>query len=119
MTVTIQLKGGTAEEHSSFIGKDREITVDTTDNRLRVHDGVTAGGHPLAKESEIKTKTSEYQNDVYHTKTSLTKLSQLTADIAYWKKSELTKISQLTNDSGYVAGHCTYCTYCSYCTNCS
>ena len=27
----------------------REITVDTTDWTLRVHDGVTAGGHLLSK----------------------------------------------------------------------
>lgn len=115
----IQFRGGTASEHEIFTGYDREVTVDTTDKRLRVHDGVTAGGHKIAKESEIPTKTSELENDVYHTKTSLTKLSQLTADVEYWKKAELTKVSQLANDSGYLTAHCTYCTYCTYCTNCT
>lgn len=115
----IQFRGGTASEHEVFTGYDREITVDTTNHRLRVHDGETVGGHPLAKASEIPTKTSDIENDVYHTTGSLSKLSQLTEDVAYWKTSELTKVSQLTNDSGYLTGHCSYCTYCTYCTNCS
>jgi len=115
----IQFRGGTASEHEVFTGHDREVTVDTTEHRLRVHDGVTPGGHKIAKESEIPTKTSQLTNDVYHTKTGLTKLSQLTADVEYWKKAELTKVSQLTNDKGYVAGHCTYCTHCTHCTHCS
>lgn len=115
----IQFRGGTASEHEVFTGYDREVTVDTTEHRLRVHDGITVGGHKVAKESEIPTKTSDLENDVYYTQTNLTKLSQLTADVEYWKKAELTKVSQLTNDAGYVAEHCSYCTYCSYCTNCS
>jgi hypothetical protein len=30
-----------------------ELTVDTTKNTVVVHDGVTAGGIPLAKESAV------------------------------------------------------------------
>ena len=33
-----------------------EITIDTTNNTIRVHDGSTAGGHRLAKYSEINTQ---------------------------------------------------------------
>ena len=47
----VQLRGGTALEHTSFIGDVREITVDTTNKTVRVHDGVTYGGIALAKES--------------------------------------------------------------------
>lgn len=120
MTVRVLLfRGGTQEEHQIFTGAEREITINTTENRLHVHDGVTAGGFPVAKESEVPTKTSDLENDVFHTKSRLTKLSQLTADVEYWKKSELTKVSQLTNDVGYKAGHCSYCTHCTYCTHCS
>jgi hypothetical protein len=46
MSTRIQRRGGTAAEHESFIGAPREITVDTTNNTLRLHDGTTAGGHP-------------------------------------------------------------------------
>lgn len=45
----LQLRGGTATEHAAFTGAAREITVDTTTKTLRVHDGVTPGGIPLAR----------------------------------------------------------------------
>lgn len=53
MSRQIQFRRGTATEHENFIGAMGEITVDTTNKTLRVHDGETAGGVPLAKQSEI------------------------------------------------------------------
>ena len=47
----IQLRRGTTSEHSTFTGLVGEITVDTTKDTIVVHDGATAGGYPLAKES--------------------------------------------------------------------
>ena len=47
----LQLRGGTTTEHNSFTGVSREVTVDTTKKTLVVHDGSTAGGTPLMKES--------------------------------------------------------------------
>ena len=47
----LQLRGGTSSEHNSFTGVAREVTVDTTKKTLVVHDGSTAGGTPLMKES--------------------------------------------------------------------
>jgi hypothetical protein len=38
---------GTEAENDAFTGVAGEITVDTTNNRLRVHDGVTVGGFPI------------------------------------------------------------------------
>jgi hypothetical protein len=49
----IQLRRGTTSEHSTFTGLVGEVTVDTTKDTLVVHDGVTAGGYPLAKASEV------------------------------------------------------------------
>jgi len=115
----LQIRGGTTSKNDAFTGKDRELTVDTDEKRLRVHDGSTAGGHSVAKASEIPAKTSDLENDIYETQTGLSKLSQLTDDVGYWKRSDLTKTSQLANDSGFQTGHCTHCTYCSYCTNCT
>lgn len=119
MPKAILFRGGTSAEHGTFTGHDREVTVDTTDNRLRVHDGTTPGGHKVAKESEIPTNTNELENDIYRSKSNLTKLSQLNENVEYWKKADLTKVSQLNNDAGYVSTHCSHCTYCSYCTNCA
>jgi len=47
----LQLRGGTTTEHNSFTGAIREVTVDTTKKTLVVHDGATAGGTALMKES--------------------------------------------------------------------
>jgi hypothetical protein len=58
MAKLLQHRGGTATEHSSFTGSAREVTVDTTNNTLRVHDGSTAGGTRLAKHSEIPDVSS-------------------------------------------------------------
>ena len=53
MSRQIQFRRGTATEHENFIGAMGEITGDTTNKALRVHDGTTVGGVPLAKQSEI------------------------------------------------------------------
>ena len=53
MSRQIQIRRGSAAEHATFTGAIGEITMDTTNNTLRVHDGTTAGGTILAKQSEI------------------------------------------------------------------
>ncbi len=53
MAICIRFRRGTAAQHETFTGAVGEITVDTTNNTLRVHDGQTLGGTSLAKRSEI------------------------------------------------------------------
>ena len=53
MAKQLQLRKGTATEHNTFTGADGEVTVDTTNKTLRVHDGSTVGGTVLAKVSEL------------------------------------------------------------------
>ena len=48
MAKQLQLRKGTAAEHDTFTGANGEVTVDTTNKTLRVHDGTTAGGTQLA-----------------------------------------------------------------------
>ena len=48
MATQLQLRKGTTTEHSTFVGADGEVTVDTDKDVLVVHDGVTAGGFPAA-----------------------------------------------------------------------
>jgi len=47
----LRLRRGTTTQHSTFTGLAGEVTVDTTKKTVVVHDGTTAGGIPLAKES--------------------------------------------------------------------
>ena len=48
MAKQLQLRKGTATEHDNFTGAVGEVTVDTTNKTLRVHDGSTVGGTMLA-----------------------------------------------------------------------
>lgn len=45
MARQLQLRRGTTSESRSFIGALGELTVDTSTNQLRLHDGMTPGGH--------------------------------------------------------------------------
>jgi len=50
MSKQVKLRRGTTSEHASFTGALGEVTVDTTKDVAVVHDGVIAGGVPLARE---------------------------------------------------------------------
>ena len=49
MAVTVQFRRGTATQNNAFTGAAGEISVNTTNNSIRVHDGSTAGGHEVMK----------------------------------------------------------------------
>ena len=44
----VQQFRGTTAQHAKYTGRPGELTVDTNKNVVVVHDGVTAGGHPMA-----------------------------------------------------------------------
>jgi hypothetical protein len=51
MATSLKLRRGTTSQHASFTGSAAEVTVDTDKNTVVVHNGSTAGGIPLAKET--------------------------------------------------------------------
>ena len=53
MSTELKLRRGTTVQHATFTGAEGEVTVDTMKDTLVVHDGVTAGGHPMAKEADV------------------------------------------------------------------
>ena len=53
MSEQLQLRRGTATNIASFTGAQGECVVDTTNNRIAVHDGATLGGWSAAKLSEV------------------------------------------------------------------
>lgn len=53
MSKQVQFRRGSESEHQNFIGASGEITVDTTNNTIRVHDGETVGGTPLARAGDM------------------------------------------------------------------
>lgn len=50
--VQVQYRRGTSSQLATFTGAQGEMVVDTTNNRVVVQDGATAGGFPAAKLSE-------------------------------------------------------------------
>tara|TARA_S200000501_G_scaffold369703_1_gene409613 strand:+ start:1253 stop:2413 length:1161 start_codon:yes stop_codon:yes gene_type:complete len=64
MAKLLKLRRGTTSEHSSFTGAEGEVTIDTTKDTAVVHDGSTAGGHPLVKENAEVTSTGIASNVV-------------------------------------------------------
>lgn len=53
MVKRVSFVGHTASQASEYVGAVREVTVDTTNNELRVHDGATAGGHRIMSATAI------------------------------------------------------------------
>lgn len=49
MTKQVQRRRGTASQHTSFTGADGELSVNTTNKSVHVHDGVTTGGIEAAR----------------------------------------------------------------------
>jgi hypothetical protein len=48
MATQVQLRRGTSTENNSFTGAQGELTFDTTNKRVRVHDGGQAGGFVIS-----------------------------------------------------------------------
>jgi hypothetical protein len=63
MSEQLQLRRGTGSQVASFTGAQGEVVVDTTNNRLVIQDGVTAGGFAAARLSEVITNTRTSVSD--------------------------------------------------------
>lgn len=63
MAVQIRLRSGTTLEHNTFTGAVGEVTVDTDKDVLVVHDGVTAGGFPVAARANANGTISLIKKD--------------------------------------------------------
>ncbi|ATV46385.1 hypothetical protein [Lake Baikal phage Baikal-20-5m-C28] len=58
MSTILKFKRYTTAGTAGITGADGEITVDTTKDTLVIHDGITAGGFPLATEANYFTRTA-------------------------------------------------------------
>lgn len=48
----VQFRRGTTLDNDMFTGADGEITVDTDSKNIRLHDGITQGGHKISPDSQ-------------------------------------------------------------------
>lgn len=67
MSEQLQLRRGTATQVAAFTGAQGEVVFDTTNNRLVANDGVTVGGSPAAKLSEVVTNSRTAVSDAAYT----------------------------------------------------
>lgn len=64
MPTILQFRRGTSAQNNNYTGSVGELTVDTTDDSIRVHDGSTAGGFETnAKEAQYADVAERYHAD--------------------------------------------------------
>jgi hypothetical protein len=59
MAIQVQLRRGTSAQNNAFTGAIGELVFDATNNTVRVHDGLTAGGYMLATLTGSQTLTNK------------------------------------------------------------
>lgn len=64
MATQVQLRRGNNTQTIAFTGAVAEITVDTDKETVVVHDGSTAGGFPLARETSANS-AGAYANSAF------------------------------------------------------
>jgi hypothetical protein len=60
----LRLKRGTTTQNNNYTGPPGELTVDTTSNQLRLHNGTTVGGVAIGDLTVTSVKTSAYNANV-------------------------------------------------------
>jgi hypothetical protein len=97
MSIQVKFRRGTSTQHNSFTGANGEITVDTTNKTLRVHDGVTVGGIRLAKYNELSSVTANVSAYL-----QVANANAKFATKAYAASNAYVKL-QLANTNSYIA----------------
>ena len=86
MAKQVQFRRGTAAENDAFTGAVGEITVDTTNKQLRVHDGSTAGGTAalagLPSNNAVVDAVQNFTAGQSGEITALTSAATITADMS-------------------------------------
>lgn len=57
MAIQLKLRRGTETENNTFTGAEGEVTVDTTNDQLRLHDNNRLGGWKVAKDEKVVHNT--------------------------------------------------------------
>ncbi len=104
MTEQLQLRRGTAAQVAAFTGAPGEVVVDTTNNRLVVNDGVTAGGWPAALATRTAVADASYaalatDRIVAYSSLSAARTGTLPAAASYPTGATLTIVDETGNCS--------------------
>jgi len=79
MSKQVRFRRGTTAQHAVFTGAAGEVTVDTDKKTMVVHDGVTAGGVPVARADRPRgwTRTEYFTANSNWTQTGKTDLKRI------------------------------------------
>ena len=81
MPTVLRFRRGDTTASNAFTGAEGELFIDTTKDTVVVHDGVTAGGKPLATETYVSTAISNLVNGAPGTLDTLKEIAdQLASD---------------------------------------
>ena len=107
MSRQIQIRRGSATEHNNFTGAIGEITMDTTNKTLRVHDGETIGGNEMMSTnkfySNITNCITEIPQDIKVSFSGSTLTIKSGSKIYYPNGSGVFNTVTLTEDETYSA----------------
>ncbi len=92
-TKAVQFRRGTSVQHLTFTGLDGEVTVDTDKKVIRVHDGSTVGGVPLARE-DLSNVSQETIAGIGIAKDDLSNIDLATLTDKGLAASDLSNVSQ-------------------------
>jgi hypothetical protein len=82
MSTQVQYRRGTAAQNDAFTGALAEITVDTTNLTLRVHDGIVAGGSNIATVAYVDNAVGSLSADSISNGTSNVKVLSSGGNVA-------------------------------------
>lgn len=131
MTRILQIRRGTATQNDNFTGMNGEITMDTTNKTVRIHDGETLGGFALARADDVNTVqeienfdindvSADFWQNLFATyqtseiRTSTSNLMNVASNVSFYDDSfsDLTELPLFAqaflvcqeDDAGYSAG---------------
>ena len=99
MATTLQQRRFTEAQMLSQTGAQGEIMMDTTGNRLVLHDGTTAGGHPTAGLADVVDSSIFFDEDGTSAADAyiLTPSTSTRTPTAYFKGLEVGYVTAHTN----------------------
>jgi hypothetical protein len=79
MSTQLQLRKGNTAQTQIFTGAVAEVTVDTDQDTLVVHDGTTVGGHYIVSSAQLSSNVSSLQGVNTTQNTNITSVNQYAA----------------------------------------
>ena len=92
----VQHLRGSSAQNDAYTGLEGELTIDLTNNRVRVHDGLVTGGVPLAKLAEVLQLSGGTLTGPIAKSNNITKNTVDNGYTSYWGASTSTDGAILT-----------------------